>query len=72
MILYFTLAGTMFAHLFYVTLQLNFVPSFDVLFATGQALYINPFTRMSPYFPGVAGGWIYANYKGKSPMSKVK
>jgi hypothetical protein len=62
----------MFAVLFYISLKLNFVPSFDVVFATANEFYINSFARISPYFPGVAGGWLYTIYNGKSPMSMVK
>jgi hypothetical protein len=55
-----------------MTLKLKFLPSLDIQFATGNELYINSFTRMAPYFPGVAGGWIYVVYKNRpSPVSMV-
>jgi hypothetical protein len=71
MILYFTLAGTMFVQLFYVILKVKLVLSYDVSFETIDSVYTNSFTRISPYFFGIAGGWIYATHKGKSPVSMV-
>jgi hypothetical protein len=49
-------------------LEQKFVPSFDMVFATMNELYVNPITRMAPYFPGVAGGWIYANLKDRPSL----
>jgi hypothetical protein len=61
----------MFVQLFYITLKVKLVLSYDVGIETMDSIYANSFTRISPYFSGIAGGWIYATYKGKSPVSMV-
>ncbi|XP_055537122.1 uncharacterized protein LOC129725377 isoform X2 [Wyeomyia smithii] len=43
-----------------ITLMYHFVPSYDVLYNTGSALYIAPWARMSPYVVGVYFGWLLA------------
>jgi hypothetical protein len=58
---------------FAVMLNLEFVPSVDVLYETETSLYTNPMNRAGPYFVGVAGGWFYAMHKKDSAqMSKVR
>jgi hypothetical protein len=66
------MATSIFVATLFVTLKLKFLQSLDVQFATGNELYVNTFTRMAPYFPGVAGGWIYVMFKDRpSPVSTV-
>ncbi|XP_053687195.1 nose resistant to fluoxetine protein 6-like [Sabethes cyaneus] len=48
-----------------ITLMYHFVPSYDVLYNTGSALYIAPWARMSPYVVGVYFGWLLAATRGK-------
>ncbi|XP_055613836.1 O-acyltransferase like protein-like, partial [Uranotaenia lowii] len=48
-----------------ITLMNHFVPSYDVLYNTGKALYIAPWARMSPYVVGVFFGWLLAAGRGK-------
>jgi hypothetical protein len=61
----------MFVQLFYITLKVKLTLSYDVSLETIDSVYTNSFTRISPYFSGIAGGWIYATYKGKSTVSMV-
>ncbi|XP_055629857.1 nose resistant to fluoxetine protein 6-like [Toxorhynchites rutilus septentrionalis] len=48
-----------------ITLMHHFVPSYDVLYNTGSALYIAPWARMSPYVVGVYFGWQLSVTGGK-------
>jgi hypothetical protein len=52
-------------------LKIDPLPTFDILYQTGQYLYLHPVVRMAPYFPGVYAAWYYTNNKGTLPFSKV-
>lgn len=49
----------------------HFVPSYDVLYNTGSALYVAPWARMSPYVVGVFFGWLLAASRGKLKITEV-
>ncbi|XP_052873848.1 nose resistant to fluoxetine protein 6-like [Anopheles cruzii] len=54
-----------------LTLNHRFIPSYDVLFNTGDALYLAPWSRVSPYVVGVYFGWMMAARRGKfTPTQK--
>uniref|UniRef100_A0A182P9W7 Nose resistant-to-fluoxetine protein N-terminal domain-containing protein n=1 Tax=Anopheles epiroticus TaxID=199890 RepID=A0A182P9W7_9DIPT len=44
-----------------LTLNYRFIPSYDVLYNTGDALYTAPWSRVSPYVVGVYFGWLMAS-----------
>uniref|UniRef100_A0AAG5D623 Nose resistant-to-fluoxetine protein N-terminal domain-containing protein n=1 Tax=Anopheles atroparvus TaxID=41427 RepID=A0AAG5D623_ANOAO len=52
-----------------LTLNLRFIPSYDVLYNTGDALYTAPWSRVSPYVVGVYFGWLLATSRGKFSFS---
>ncbi|XP_058463284.1 nose resistant to fluoxetine protein 6-like [Malaya genurostris] len=53
-----------------VTLMYHFVPSYDVLYNTGSALYIAPWIRVSPYVVGAYFGWLLSATRGELSFTK--
>ncbi|KXJ79812.1 hypothetical protein RP20_CCG027970 [Aedes albopictus] len=53
-----------------ITLMYHFVPSYDVLYNTGSALYVAPWARMSPYVVGVYFGWLLAAARGNLQLNE--
>lgn len=60
--------------LFNIALTLNhrFIPSYDVLYNTGDALYTAPWSRVSPYVVGVYFGWLMASSRDKFTITQVR
>ncbi|XP_062553181.1 uncharacterized protein LOC134218266 [Armigeres subalbatus] len=58
--IYVVFAAATFVFNMAITLMYHFVPSYDVLYNTGSALYVAPWARMSPYVVGVYFGWFLA------------
>uniref|UniRef100_A0ABK8FMC8 Nose resistant-to-fluoxetine protein N-terminal domain-containing protein n=2 Tax=Anopheles gambiae TaxID=7165 RepID=A0ABK8FMC8_ANOGA len=58
--------------LFNIALTLNhrFIPSYDVLYNTGDALYTAPWSRVSPYVVGVYFGWLMASSRDKFTITQ--
>ncbi|XP_053664440.1 nose resistant to fluoxetine protein 6 [Anopheles marshallii] len=58
--------------LFNIALTLNhrFIPSYDVLYNTGDALYTAPWSRVSPYVVGVYFGWLVASSRDKFTITQ--
>ncbi|XP_058121639.1 O-acyltransferase like protein-like [Anopheles ziemanni] len=53
-----------------LTLNLRFIPSYDVLYNTGDALYTAPWSRVSPYVVGIYFGWLMASSRDKFNISQ--
>ncbi|XP_053674198.1 nose resistant to fluoxetine protein 6-like [Anopheles nili] len=52
------------------TLNYRFIPSYDVLYNTGHALYTAPWSRVSPYVVGVYFGWLMASRRDKFTITQ--
>lgn len=55
-----------------LTVQYEFLPTFDVLLHTGTTLYISPLTRIMPYCVGVAFGWYLNNNRKTFSLTDVR
>uniref|UniRef100_A0A182R0D9 Nose resistant-to-fluoxetine protein N-terminal domain-containing protein n=1 Tax=Anopheles farauti TaxID=69004 RepID=A0A182R0D9_9DIPT len=53
-----------------LTLNHRFIPSYDVLYNTGDALYTAPWSRVSPYVVGVYFGWLMASSRDKFTITQ--
>ncbi|XP_035904568.1 nose resistant to fluoxetine protein 6-like [Anopheles stephensi] len=53
-----------------LTLNYRFIPSYDVLYNTGDALYTAPWSRVSPYVVGVYFGWLMASSRDKFTITQ--
>uniref|UniRef100_A0A182NT32 Uncharacterized protein n=1 Tax=Anopheles dirus TaxID=7168 RepID=A0A182NT32_9DIPT len=61
--------GTLLFNIAY-TLNYRFMPSYDVLYNTGDALYTAPWSRVSPYVVGVYFGWLLASSRDKFTITQ--
>lgn len=69
--IYAVFAAATFVFNMAITLMYHFVPSYDVLYNTGSALYVAPWARMSPYVVGVYFGWLLAAARGNLQLNEV-
>lgn len=54
-----------------IAIKVKFTPAYDVMHMLGEALYISPWSRIVPYFVGVAAGWVLFTAKGKLTFRPV-